>query len=272
MKTMGNKRRAKGLAILSGSPLPGKSILGYGLAAKLAEGNSKTLCLGLHFDREESFNNEWPRHDWGCVPSEGKDLKELVFTCESGFDAIRFCLPENIAITEELLKLISRGISEFSSKYDFIITSAPYGLNPIALLVAAMCEEIILMIDPDAPAVASAYCFLKTLTNEGMAEKTATIFSNVNSAEQAHSLKNKFDSLTAGFLDLKLKDGGFTLSWREDDRTESTEKSRFLRAADYVKNARLETFRAFQNETEEVSFSGTISSYGEPDDLKVDNL
>ncbi|UCE67791.1 MAG: hypothetical protein JSU85_07240 [Candidatus Zixiibacteriota bacterium] len=264
--------RAKGLAILSGSPLYGKSILGYGLAARLGEENSKTLCLELHFDQEESFNNELRQYALGDVSSGGKDLKELISASDRGFDILRLCPPENSAIDEKLLDLISKGICEFSSKYDFMIISAPYGLNPIAFLAAAMCEEAILMIDPDASAVASAYCFLKTLASEGMAGKVATIFSNVNSAGHAFSLKNKFDSLTAGFLDLKLKDGGFALSCQENDYTDSTEKSGFLRASDYAKNAHPETFRVFQNETEEVSFSGTISSYGEPDDLKMDNL
>ncbi len=266
---MRNKAHAKGLALLSGSPLPEQSILSRGIANRLAGRNARTLYLDLRFPQENSYDREEQRYDFDYPSPGADDLFKPVSSRDSGFDTIRLRLPLNTAINEDILERISDSIGEFSSRYDSIIISAPYGLNPISFLAAAMCDDIVLIIEPDVSSVASAYCILKTLVAEGMGEKMATIFSDVDSAGQANSLKNKFDSLTAGFLNLRLRDGGFTLSCREGDSTEYAEWSDKLSASDYAENARLETFRVFQNETEKANFSGTISSYDEPDDLKL---
>ncbi|UCC78308.1 MAG: hypothetical protein JSW64_08450 [Candidatus Zixiibacteriota bacterium] len=266
---MRNKAHAKGLAVLTGSPPPGQSIPGYGLAKRLAGRNTRTLYLDLRLPRENSFYLDGQSCDFDYPSYGAKDLFEPVSNRDSDFDMIRFRSPVNAAINEDLLERISDSVSEFSLRYDSIIISAPYGLNPISFLAAAMCEDIILIMEPDVSSIASGYCIIKALAAEGVGEKVATAFSNVGSAEQAFSLKSKFDSLTAGFLNLKFKDGGFTLSCREDGSTEYIERTDFLGASDYAENARLETFRAFQNETEKANFSGTNSSYGEPDDLKL---
>jgi hypothetical protein len=235
----------------------------------LARRNIRTLCLDLRFPQENSYNPEEQRFDFDYPSSGAKELFEPVSNRDSGFDVTRLRSSQNSATNEDLLRRISDSVGEFSSRYDSIIISAPYGLNPISFLAAAMCEDIILIIEPHVSSIASGYCILKTIVTEGMGEKVATIFSNVDSAEQANSLKNKFDSLTASFLNLKLRDGGYTLSCREYDSTEYTERTDFLVASDYAEYARLETFRVFQNETENANLSGAISSYDEPDDLKL---
>jgi len=266
---MANNVSAKGLAILSGSPLSEKSVLGYGLAIKLTERGVKVLFIELHSGLEESCISGGYSHDLHNITTIDKGFVELASTCESGFDIIRCYLPDDSRLSQEVLKGLSDFISDSSKHYESIIISAPYGINPPALLVAGICEEIILTIDPQASSVASAYCLLKTLVAEGMSGRMATAFLNVDSPEHAYSLKKKFDSLTGDFLNLKLGDGGFTCFRQENSGEEIISGYDFKQAGGRVKNTRFESLRMFQTETKEESLAGVDPSHDEPGRYKI---
>jgi|GEM_PF-3194819 len=264
-----NNASAKGLAILSGSPQAEKSILGCGLAVRLAERGVRVLYIDLYFSQEESCFSGVHRRDLHAVTTLDKEFVQLVSTGDSGFDIIRCCLTIDSGISEKTLKSITDCIGDSSTQYESIVISAPCGINPLAMLVAGMCEEIILTIDPEASSVASAYCLLKTLAAEGMSGRIITAFLNVDSSEQANSLKKKFDHLTNEFLDLNLGDGGHVRFQQENDDKEFIANDRIGWAREYVKNIRFEGLRMFQTETKKKSLAGIYPSQDEPGRYKT---
>jgi hypothetical protein len=264
-----NSVSAKGLAILSGSPQVEKSILGYGLAVKLAERGVGVLYIDLLFLQEESCFGDFPRCDLRNIATLDRDFVRLTSTDESGFDIVRCYSPGVSGIDEKVLESLTDFIGDSSLQYDSIIISAPCGINPLAVLAAGLCEEVVLTIDPEASSVASAYCLLKTLTAEGMGDRMITAFLNVDSSEQANSLKKRFDYLTEDFLNLKLRDGGYACSRGGNDDEGFFAIDKVKKARGFVESLRFESMRMFHTETKEDNSAGIYPSNDEPGRYKT---
>ena len=268
---MKNNASAKGLALLSASPGSNKSLLGYGLASRLSETGAKVLFIDLLPDPEDLSIDTGHSGNFEDIMTCEMRYSDLVSSVEPGIDVLRGCTAGNLKIGEETLKRLAACISECSRLYDSILISAPRGINPLAFLAAGACEEIVITIDPEAPSIASAYCLLKALDAEGMGDKAISIFCNVRSPDQAFSLKSKFDSLTARFLNIKLKDGGFACLQQENGKDQSTEKHNYKRAAEFAKNARVDRLKLFQHETFKGNQPALTQIAISRDDIKLDN-
>jgi hypothetical protein len=117
------------------------------------------------------------------------------------------------------------------------------------MLAADLCDRILLLVRPEAAAVASSYCLLKTLVEESLSDRIKIAFGLVNSPEHAASLKAKFDLLTEHFLNMKFDDGGFiynSAGFESEDFYIDRNTDELLLLA---KNLRLGETAMFQNET-----------------------
>lgn len=205
---MNTRPLATGVTLLSGAGGSARTSTAVGLAARLARKGHKTLffdfCFGwsgLNIGNSDLYPYERLLQAENC--------HQFVTATDYGFDLIS-CLPPNVLNPDsDELQRITYLVHELGGRYDFIILDPPASAHPLSLLAAGLCEEIFLLIRPDAAAVASSYCLLKNLVGEGLNDRIKIAFAFVDSPEQAASLKSKFDQLTGQFIKTRFPDGGF---------------------------------------------------------------
>ncbi len=240
---------ATGITFLAGSGGSGKTTAATGLAARLAKMNWRILLFDLCFgwtDLSISRANV-PTYEQ-LLEFEG-NLRELTVPTDHGFDLLTTIPPGILNPGEDDLKSIAWLIHGLGRHYDFLILDPPSGAQPLGMLAAALCDRIFLLARPEAAAVASSYCLLKTLVGESLSDRIKIAFSFVNSPEHAASLKAKFDLLTEQFLNLKFDDGGFiynSAGFESEDFYIDRSTHELLNLA---KNMRLDETGVFQNET-----------------------
>ncbi len=247
---MNTRPSATGITLLSGAGGSGRTSAALGIAANLALKGYKTLYFDLCFG--------WGGLNIGTtIPPTYQqligqdDLDSICETTDYGFDLLT-CEPPNILNPDnDELSRITYLIHELGGRYDFIILDPPASAHPVSLLAAGLCEEAYLTVKPDAAAVASSYCLLKTMLAEGLVDRVKIVFSMVDSPEDAASLKAKFDKLTLKFMDTALPDGGFIYrsdnSFHDNFRT-GGDMENFIADA---KNITLDVSRELQNETDD---------------------
>ncbi len=240
---------ATGITFLAGSGGSGRTTAATGLAARLAKMKRRVLLFdlcfgwtGLKADSAEILSYEQ------LLGFEG-NLKDLTVPTDHGFDLLTTIPPGILNPDEGDLKSIAWLIHGLSRHYDFLILDPPSGAQPLGMLAAALCDRVFLLVRPEAAAVASSYCLLKTLVGEGLSDRIRVAFGFVNSPEHAASLKAKFDLLTEQFLSLKFEDGGFIYN---STGCESEDFYMELNADELLilaKNISLDEIDVFQNET-----------------------
>ncbi len=255
---MNTKPCARGITLLSGAGGSGRTSAGIGIAASLAQKGHRTLYFDLCFG--------WGGLNIGTAipPSYHElflqdDMGKLCETTDLGFDLITCAPPDILNPDNEELKRITYLIHEFGGRYDFIILDPPASAQPLSLLAAGLCEEVILVVRPDAAAVASSYSLLKTLIGEGLGDRVKIAFSMVDTPEMASSLKAKFDKLTRQFMDATLPDGGFIYlsdNSFNDNFQADRDAENFISSA---KNIVFGVSQAFQNETNDQAITQQMS-------------
>ncbi len=240
---------ATGITFLAGSGGSGRTTAATGLAARLAKMNRKVLLFDLCFGWTGLSIDKDNIPTYEQLLAADEDTEEMTLPTDHGFDLLTTVPPGILNPGEDDLKNIAWLIHNLARQYDFIILDPPSGAQPLGMLAAALCDGIFLVARPDAAAVASSYCLLKTLVGESLSDRIKVAFSFVNSPEHASSLKAKFDSLTEQFLSLKFQDGGFIYNNAGFDSEDfcvgrSTDDLLVL-----ARNLRLNETGLFQNET-----------------------
>lgn len=250
---------ARGIGFLSGAGGSGRTAAGIGTAATLARRGKKVLLFDLCFGgggpniglKDIPTYEEFLKHE--------RRLKDLIIKTDYGFYAFTCHPPDILKPDIEDLERISNGIDELAHEYETIIFDPPSGGHPLSMLAAGLCDWIYLMIKPEAAAVASSYCLLKTLLAEGLGDRVMTVFSLVDSPEHAASLKSKFDILTRQFMNMKLRDGGFTYRRTETEQEDFFIGDNFEDSIAFVKNIDMNGLESFQSETEIETITEPIS-------------
>ena len=237
---------AKAIALVSGSGGTGRTTTARSLAQSLGKKNRVLLfdlCFGwggLSFDTVD-------------LPSFEKLLdfdndQTLAIPTEDGFDILTCEPPEFLDPSLDDFKRIAWISNEYAEDYDYIIFDPPSGGHPLALLASGMSEQVMLFTRPEASSVASSYCLLKSLYSEGIYNRIRIVFTSVESAEQAASLKTRFDIMTEQFLGIKIGDGGFIYR-RESDEDEFDTNDLSNRTLESINNLNFGEKTEFQNET-----------------------
>jgi hypothetical protein len=177
------------------------------------------------------------------------DVSEAIISSESGYDILT-CLPPSVLdpSLDDFKKIVWRS-HKLREKYDFIILDPPAGGHPLSLLAAGLSETIMLFSRPDAASTASSFCLLKSLHAENIADRTGTVYSLVDSVEQAATLRRRFDLLSWRFLGLKLWDFGFVQRLDRGFDQGAEIGSRWENSDDLITHLNLDVITSLQNET-----------------------
>jgi MinD-like ATPase involved in chromosome partitioning or flagellar assembly len=239
---------AKGIAFISGAGGTGRTTAALNLARHLTKRGSHTLIFDLCFGWGGLgiSENDLPTYE---VLLEKEEFEDIVAHTNHGFDILTCVPPSFLDPSLEDLKKIAWIITHLGYEYDAIIFDPPSGAHPLSLLAAGMSDKVYLFSRPEAGSVASSYSLLKSLHAEGLQEKVRIAFSFVESAEQAASLKTRFDLLTKEFLGFKTPDGGFI--YRQAEKADEEFFSSELNDQSEMpfNSLNLEGWGLFQNET-----------------------
>jgi cellulose biosynthesis protein BcsQ len=234
------------MALVSGSGGTGRTSAARALAQSLGKKNRVLLfdlCFGwsgLSYDTVDLPSYET------LLSFDNDEL--LAIPTEDGFDILTCEPPEFLDPSLDDLKKIAWLSNEYAEDYDYVIFDPPSGGHPLALLASGMSEQVMLFTRPDASSVASSYCLLKSLYTEGIFNRIRMVFTHVDSAEQAASLKTRFDIMTEQFLGIKIADGGFIYR-REGGDGEFDTDNLGGQSPEALNNLNLGEKTALQNET-----------------------
>jgi MinD-like ATPase involved in chromosome partitioning or flagellar assembly len=243
---------AKGIALISGAGGTGRTTAALNLARHLAKRGSRTLIFDLCFGWGGLGISEDDLPTYETL-LEKEEFEDVIAHTNHGFDILTCVPPSFLDPSLEDLKKIAWIISHLGYEYKTILFDPPSGGHPLSLLAAGMSDKIYLFSRPEAASVASSYSLLKSLHAEGLQEKVRIAFSFVESAEQAASLKTRFDLLTGEFLGFRTSDGGFIYrqAAKGDEELFSSELNDQTEML--VTNLNLEGYGLFQNETASLS-------------------
>ncbi|NLI16939.1 MAG: MinD/ParA family protein [candidate division Zixibacteria bacterium] len=243
--------KVKAIAVVSGKGGVGKSLLALNLALDIGRGGSKTLLFdaaggNLGVMSNAAFDNVNKTKTMIANLSDNVSLyvSSLRNPClVTNSKSIRFLLQEIIGIV---------------GGYKYVIFDCPTGVNAISQTLAGLSEKIVLISTPDPTSVAGAYIVARAFDKERMGSRIGLVFNLVDSADEAASLKTRFDILSGSFLKCRFNDFGYI---RKDDVLEISVREQSPVLRDDKDSIGVEDIKAvahkvvmdkvFQNETNE---------------------
>ncbi len=241
---------AKGIVFLSGAGGSGRTASALGSAISMARYGQKTLLIDFCFGTGGLNIVGGAIPDYHQIFQADNGLEELVTNTGMGFDLLTCNPPDVLNPGRRDLENLVRSIHGLGRKYGVMVIDPPAGNHPLAMAAADLCEEIFLLIKPEASAVASSYCLLKSLALEGLAERVKAVFGFVNSPEHALSFKERFDILTGQFLGMKVGNGGYTYRRTEREYEEFVIDNNAAEFISFVKNISLNRSGVLHSETD----------------------
>jgi flagellar biosynthesis protein FlhG len=242
------QKNAKGITLISGAGGTGRTTVAQNLAQYLARQGNKVLLFDMCFGWGGLSLNSDDLLSYDDLLDTEDDLERAVARTEHGFDIFTCIPPDFLDPIIEDLKKIAWLANRLGSQYDYIVFDPPSGGHPLALLSAGLSDRVFLFARPEATSVASSYSLLKSLHAEGINSRVRTVFAQVESPEQAASLKTRFDLMTSQFLGFTVADGGYV--YRLDDRSDDflcqdlSEESEQI-----IRNIKIDFDTALQSET-----------------------
>jgi flagellar biosynthesis protein FlhG len=244
---------ALSIALLSGSGGAGRTTAAVDMASFISQRGYKALLIDLCFGWGGLGLRSLKSIEYRDLLDVDEDLETIVEKTGSGFDLITCEPPAKLDLSLDGLKKISWLANQAASRYDFIIFDTPAGGHPLSLLAAGLSEQIYLFSRPDPASVAASYSLLKTLDAEESSLRVRVVFSLVDSAEQAVSLKTRFDLLTGQFLGFRLMDGGFIRQLQIDRENAFAASPMSEAGRDTTRHLIFEGLGLLQNETERMA-------------------
>jgi len=182
-----------GIAVLSGKGGVGKSVVALNLAIALAGREAPVLLFDAGGGDQLNLTNQGPlRSDH----AQGQ-----LFPLAEGIDLYGSSIADCYTILDE--NDIERFLSEVAraaTSYRYVIFDCLSGAGPITYTLAGLSELALIISTPDPTSIAGAYMLVKSLYLDGLTERCALVFNEVESADEAASLKTRFDILTGQFL------------------------------------------------------------------------
>ncbi len=191
-----------GVAVLSGKGGVGKSVIALNLALAMGKFGVRTLL----FDAGGGDLN----HLANCGATEGfKGIKPVINIGEN-VGLYNSMIDDSYSIlSEEEIELFLSEIVKASSGYDCVVFDSLTGAGPVSYTLAGLSDLSMLVTTADPTAIASAYALAKALHQDGLATRCGVLFNMVKSADEAASLKTRFDILTERFINSKFEQSDY---------------------------------------------------------------
>ncbi|MCP4581910.1 MAG: MinD/ParA family protein [candidate division Zixibacteria bacterium] len=216
------------IAILSGKGGVGKSVISLNLALGLGKLGIKTLLFDAGGGNLVYLTNN--------MHPEMEPNKSAILPIADNVDLYTSIVADSNSLFDDgdIERLLSE-IVEVTPEFQCILFDCFTGSGPVPYTLAGLSELSLMVTTPDPTAVAGTYLLARSLYQDGLATRSGLLFNMVESADEAASLKTRFDILTGKFLSHQFEQAGYIrndsllaesvleqqplLSWRPESRS-----------------------------------------------------
>jgi len=191
-----------GLAILSGKGGVGKSVISLNLALALGRLGVKTLLFDAGGGDLVNLANT------GRFDSQEAQPDIFQITDNIGLYSSSITGSYTISDEEDIEGLLGE-IVRVVPGYGCAVFDCPTGAGPVSYVLGGLSEKVIIVSTPDPTSIAGAYLLIKTLHQDGLSKRCGILFNRVESADEAASLKTRFDIITRKFLGQRFEQIGY---------------------------------------------------------------
>ena len=197
-----------GIATLSGKGGVGKSVIALNLALALGRLGVKTLLFDAGGGDLQHLTNT------GFNSNQSGEPKLINLNANVALYNSLITDSYSILGEDDIERFLAQVVSA-SSGFECVVFDSLTGAGPVSFTLAGLAEVSLLVSTGDPTAIAGAYLLSKALHQDGLASRCALLFNRVESADEAASLKTRFDMLTERFLQNKFDQSGYI---RHDSR------------------------------------------------------
>lgn len=201
----------RALAVTSGKGGVGKSCVALNLAVALARGGQRVLLI----DADLGLGNQAIL--LGLSPE--RTVEEVLGgACAPEAAVLRG--PEGIALLPAASQpgnwTLAAGDSawlerlrQFEAQFDFVLVDTGAGAAPKVVDFAVAADAVLLLVTPEATAIADAYALLKVLLQRQPGLEAGLLVNMADSAAEAAQLHERFQELVARFLGAEIDNWGY---------------------------------------------------------------
>jgi flagellar biosynthesis protein FlhG len=194
--------KVNGLAIVSGKGGVGKSIIALNLALALGKSGKKTLLFDAAGGSLATLCNNSQYSESNRLNADDNLAENVTLRLSSLRNP---CLVTNSKGIRSLLQEIIGVVPGFQN----VIFDCPTGVNAISQTLSGLSDNVALVANADPTSVAGAYIVARAFDHEGLGSRIGLLFNQVENADEAASLKTRFDIMSSSFLKCRFNDFGY---------------------------------------------------------------
>lgn len=201
------------ITVASGKGGVGKTSLSINLALAMCQLGSRVCLLDTDFGLANAhiLLGIDPRETIQDVISGGQKLSEIRQTGPLGLQFIAggSGLNDLLNLDDKTRFQIIRSTESLADDTDVLIIDAPAGAADSSLAFVAAADKPVVVLVGEPTSFMDAYALIKAAHLEAGVEAVSIVVNMANSEQEAHSHFDKFQSIAARFLDVKLHFAGY---------------------------------------------------------------
>lgn len=204
-------KRATKISVASGKGGVGKTTCALKFAKVLADSGNKVLVVDCDYNLANTavklglpINNHF--HD---LVSSKISFDEALYK-EDNFHLLSACNGHTDLFNQnlEMSGMIIDIVSEYESRYDYIILDCPAGLNRDVCDLSSFCDYRFIVVTPDKSSITDSYSLIKILGQNYGIDKAHLIFNKISNRNQYLRLAKTFLDTADRYLDVSLSIAG----------------------------------------------------------------
>ena len=200
------------IAVTGGKGGVGKTSVSVNLATALAASGKRVVLLDgdLGLANADVFLGLSPRYTLAHVISGERTLDEIIVTAPQGFYVVPAASGAadmaNMSATEHLG--LVQAFSSLAARVDVLIIDTAAGIAHSVLQFSQAAQHVVIVICDEPASLTDAYALVKVLSRSHGVSRFRVVANQVRSQGAGQELFNRFERVTARFLDVVLEFAG----------------------------------------------------------------